>query len=373
MTAGRGADDGDYDSRVIPSETRAVVGDAPLVECDGEVLVGHGAVVCLATLGGPSRLLGRGGLEWRARANAREPDARLAWLPRSLRDARSEGRAIHLFVRKDEASPYETVGGRAHLSSWGGPYGRESARFSFEVTLSPSTALRLGHPPPPEHALLGAPLCEAIQSATDVGRRFALARRFVESWRGSIPSRVELDPSIPNTVAVWHALHAELSTVNEYLSCHPVDWTDDDGIWIFHRESQSAVEWGVRTRDLGLADPPVVARLDGDWEDDAPSLSRWALGFVIAAEAFNHRGVRGWTHLDDADAALRRLTPMGLPDAHWPAWRSRVLVGARSFAIVSGIGSDRAQIQLAARDDDAFAAEVEALGLGDARWEIAHG
>lgn len=351
-------------------DLREIVGGAPEAECGGEVLIGPNAIACLVTLGGASRLVDRENLQWRPRSEADLADERLPWLPRALRDARESGRTIYLFARAKEQSEYRALG-PAHLWTYGGPYGKETATFSFEA-LSHAAAARLGHAPAPADAMVGPPFAEAIARASNTAARFALVRRFVESWRGPIASSTESADAMPPAVRTWHAVHADLTRANEYFGCHPAAWHAEDDVHVFHCENQGVIHWAVRDEHLELDDPPVVARFDDAWFDACGSVSEWALQFVITCEAFCCRGVTGWVDLsDELDSVLKLLQPTALADAHWPSWKTRVLVGPQSIAVASGIDNEHgAQLQLATRDDDSFAAEIDRLGLADAPWEV---
>ena len=104
--------------------------------------------------------------------------------------------------------------GEAFLASYGGRYGHETASLKLAKTLSLEDAMALGHQPVPRDAMLGEELCAAIVAATDTTKRFELARRFAESWHGTLPRTPIADEAMPAAVRTWHALYADVASAN---------------------------------------------------------------------------------------------------------------------------------------------------------------
>lgn len=136
---------------------------------------------------------------------------------------------------------------------------------------------------------------------------------------------------------------------------------------VFRVENQGVTSWGVRLRDLGEADPPVVVadyENDGAWVEQSKTFSEFALAMTLFDLKWNERAAlqANGPLADGRDvrALEERLEPAPVSPWIWPVRPSRLFTAAQGDVVVTmdGGGAD-VWLWLSARDDDAKAAALE--------------
>jgi hypothetical protein len=355
----------------------AAFGGATRVLAEGFHVLTPRAVLCFFDAGhGPtaSRFASRQTFVWRVPPDlvAASGDRTYRWLAAELRDATQKNVAIALFVRPPGDDRYVLVSERAHLASYGSD---REACFSLDGVLPVELAVRFGSPSlPPGAPLVGRALASAVREADTTERRFALVQRFYESWYGPLMrDSIEEGPE-PRAVREWAAWWKPMQRAHRTrLACQPMFWRLRDGVFVFQSEEQGVVRWGVREKDAGDADPPVVLECDGKWSAGAGSVSQCALQLTIYFSVRGGAGVHGWTGPPPgaARAAIAKLAPLGFPDWPWPAKPMRLYTHERG--IVSTCGARSAlELTLLTRDEHDWALVLDDLDLADLPWEVHH-
>jgi hypothetical protein len=103
-----------------------------------------------------------------------------------------------------------------------------------------------------------------------------------------------------------------------------------DGLLVFYSGPQGVLEWGIRRRDLKLDDPPAYLNDSGIHETpqkpirENETLSEFVLQMLVVETAyFSKLGGSVETDAKTLEAFQQTLTPLGLPDWHWPDYPCR--------------------------------------------------
>lgn len=120
--------------------------------------------------------------------------------------------------------------------------------------------------------------------------RWAAIKQFVARWHRPLAQEDGLplaeireaeswfDIPFPQALQEWYLLAGRRSDLNAALNylLSPADLEVSDEHLVFFLEDQAAVRWGMRLRDLGMADPPVY--LDHEFSvPAAPASHPWIL------------------------------------------------------------------------------------------------
>lgn len=180
--------------------------------------------------------------------------------------------------------------------------------------------------------------------------RWALIKQFVARWHRPLAQEDGLplaeireaegwfDLPFPLALQEWYLLagrRSDLNAAQNYLLA-PADLEVSDEHLVFFMENQAVDRWGMRLRDLGMADPPVY--LDNEYSDpNAPPSYPWilentTLSAFLLQMIMLHTVVRnspsqehfflGCAEIDSS--TMERIAILfprfDLPAWHWPAY-----------------------------------------------------
>jgi hypothetical protein len=244
----------------------------PRFVCGGQWAIWPDTVACLAVIGAPpthSHFDVASSFCWVADQpyRARE-DRHVTFIPGEVIGGESDGRPIHLFVRREDLPTFVYLGelepSAYQRTGATGNYGE--AHFKLRPTLPSDIWKQFGFQPPGDidHAAVDAQLAR-LAGETTLDERFDMLRTVVEYWHGPIRpqdgySDAELaDIPMPEALRRWFRWAGKRQSImsgqNELLE--PSRLKAEDGRLVFYGENQWCFEWAT---SVAGDDPPVFGR-----------------------------------------------------------------------------------------------------------------
>jgi len=196
--------------------------------------------------------------------------------------------------------------------------------------------------------------------------RWALIEQFIAHWHRPLVQEdgfslaeihkmeSQFECPFPLALREWYLLAGKRDDLNAALNylLPPQHLQVSDEHLVFFLENQSAVRWGVRLSDLGMADPPVY--LDGDFSaPTAPPSRFWILENATLSEFLfqmillhtlvrNHSSQEtffyGCAEIDSAtvDQIATLFPRFELPAWHWPVYPTQFFGTDEVLLMVDG-------------------------------------